>query len=120
MNPLSWKEMIKASRELESALGDGVKKIEKNESASIVVQRRSIRVNQKLAKGTIIKESMLEYLRPCPKGALSPSSKKMILNNIDKKILKKGLIMVLGGIQINNPVPMEDYFLPLYFRDKKS
>ena len=99
MNPISWKEMIKASRELESALGDGVKKIEKNESASIVVQRRSIRVNQKLAKGTIIKERMLEYLRPCPKGALSPSNKKMILNKKLKRNLKYHDIIKLSDVK---------------------
>ena len=42
MNP-TWKQMIIASRELESALGDGVKKVEKNELNSKIVQQRSIR-----------------------------------------------------------------------------
>ena len=31
MNPKTWREMIVASRKLESALGDGIKVIEKNE-----------------------------------------------------------------------------------------
>jgi sialic acid synthase SpsE len=31
MNPKTWSEMIKESRRLEKALGNGVKKIEKNE-----------------------------------------------------------------------------------------
>ena len=99
MNPVSWKEMIKASRELESALGDGIKKIEKNENTSIVVQRRSIRVNQKLGKGTIVKENMLDYLRPCPKGALKPSNKKMILNKKLKRNLKYHDVIKLSDVK---------------------
>lgn len=87
MNPVTWKKMVNATRELESALGDGLKKIEKNETTTAVVQRRSIRANQKLKKGTIVKESMLDFLRPCPKDALRPSDKKLILN----KKLKKNL-----------------------------
>ena len=55
-------------------------KIEKNELQSVIVQRRSIRANQSLKKGTIIKESMLDYLRPWPKGSLKPSEKNKIIN----------------------------------------
>ena len=40
MNPLTWRQMIKSSRELELSLGDGEKKIEKNEKQSVIVQRR--------------------------------------------------------------------------------
>ena len=81
MNPKSWREMVLATRDLESAMGDGVKKIEKNELQSVIVQRRSIRANQSLKKGTIIKESMLDYLRPWPKGSLNPREKYKILHN---------------------------------------
>ena len=43
MNPSTWEEMVKRTRNLEKSLGDGIKKIEKNELQSSVVQRRSIR-----------------------------------------------------------------------------
>ena len=42
MNPKSWKKMITESRKLENSLGDGLKKIEKNEIQASVVQRRAI------------------------------------------------------------------------------
>ena len=37
MNPNSWKEMILRSRELEYALGKPVKKVERNEKESIIL-----------------------------------------------------------------------------------
>ena len=88
MNPKSWKAMVSATRDLESAMGDGVKRIEKNELNSSVVQRRGIRANQKLNKGSIIREHMLDYLRPCPFGALRPCDKKKIINKRLKKDIK--------------------------------
>ena len=88
MNPKTWKEMLSATRDLESAMGDGVKRVEKNELNSIVVQRRSIRANQTLNKGTILKENMFDYLRPCPRGALRPCDKKKMINKKLKKDIK--------------------------------
>ena len=49
--------MVQETRNLEKVLGDGKKKIEKNELSSIIVQR-FIRANQKLKKGVIIKENV--------------------------------------------------------------
>ena len=43
MNPKSWKKMITESRKLENSLGDGFKKIERNEAKAAIVQRRAIR-----------------------------------------------------------------------------
>ena len=31
MNPVSWKVMVETTRELERALGDGIKRVEENE-----------------------------------------------------------------------------------------
>jgi len=89
MNPKSWQKMVHETRKLEKSLGDGVKKIELNEKDSSVVQRRSIRSNQKLKKGTIIKENLLTYLRPCPKNALNPFEKNKILGKRIKKNIDK-------------------------------
>ena len=50
LNPKTWAEMIKASRELEKSLGDGFKKLEKNERDSVIVQRRGVWTNKKLFK----------------------------------------------------------------------
>ena len=85
MNPSTWRKMVEETRNLESAFGDGNKKIEKNENQSSIVQRRCIRSKIKLSKGTILNENHLIYLRPCPNNALNPFEKYKILG---KKLLK--------------------------------
>jgi len=72
LTPTEWKEMIDRARELELALGDGTKRIEKNELETVVVQRRSIRAKTNLKKGTIIKIDDVEMLRPCTASGLEP------------------------------------------------
>lgn len=72
MNPKSWREMVDATRELENALGNGIKKIEDNEQQTAIVQRRSVRMNTDLPAGTQIEKSHLTVLRPCPEDGLAP------------------------------------------------
>lgn len=84
MNPVSWREMIERSRELEMALGTGIKVVEDNEKETVVLQRRSIRVKENLSKGTIILEDFLEVLRPAPSDAILPYEKEEI---IGKKLI---------------------------------
>ena len=88
MNPKTWKEMVNATRELEMALGDGIKKVEKNEMNSKDVQHHSIKASKNLKKGDILKESMITYLIPCPIHALRPSDKSFIINKKLKVNLK--------------------------------
>lgn len=85
MNPLSWKEMIDRSRELEYALGTSIKKIEKNEEETSVLQRRCLRLNQMVKKNEIITENMIEVLRPAPIDSILPFEKNKI---IGKKLAK--------------------------------
>ena len=72
MNPKSWREMVDRTRELEYALGDGVKRIEFNEQQSAVVQRRCLRLVADLPAGHLLTEADIEALRPAPAGALEP------------------------------------------------
>lgn len=85
MNPESWKEMVDRTRELESSLGDGQKKVEKNELETQVLQQRSIRSNKNLNRGQIIKKSDFFPLRPCPSDAIKPYDFDKI---IGKKLIK--------------------------------
>lgn len=72
MDPKSWKEMVERSRELEAALGCGVKTVEENEKETVILQRRSIRVKGNLSEGTILEPKYIEVLRPCPSDGLPP------------------------------------------------
>jgi len=99
MNPTTWKEMVKNTREIEAALGDGLKKVERNEIGTKTVQRRSIRTSRDITKGTILKKNMLSFLRPCPTNALDPSQKKLILNKKLKINLKSEDIIRLKDVK---------------------
>ena len=85
MTPKTWKEMIDRSKELELSLGDGIKKIEDNETETVVLQRRSIRVNKHLNKNHIIQREDLNVLRPCPENAIIPRDINKV---IGKELIK--------------------------------
>ena len=86
----TWKDMVDRTRELESSLGQEIKKIEPNEIETVVLQRRSIRSTKDLVAGELINENNLEFLRPCPKDALPPYELKNILNKKITKNIKSG------------------------------
>jgi sialic acid synthase SpsE len=72
MDPRAWRDMVDRTRELENALGTGVKKVEDNEKETVVLQRRSVRAKVGLPGGQPIGRDQLELLRPCPVGAIEP------------------------------------------------
>lgn len=73
MDPRTWREMVTATRELEAALGTGVKRVEDNERDTAVLQRRSVRLAADLPAGTVLRREHLVALRPCPVGSIAPS-----------------------------------------------
>jgi N-acetylneuraminate synthase len=79
ITPGNWREMVERTRELEAAMGDGVKKVEANESGTIVVQRRAVRVIKDLKAGSILQRSDLTCLRPCPEGAVNPNELELVI-----------------------------------------
>jgi N-acetylneuraminate synthase len=72
MNPRTWREMVERTRELEAALGDGVKRVEANEVQTAVLQQRCLRARRDLKAGTVLTMDDLEPLRPAPAGAARP------------------------------------------------
>jgi len=72
MDPRTWREMVDRTRELESSLGTGVKKIEGNEKETAVLQRRAVRLKRDLPVGTSLTRDVIEALRPCPEDAVQP------------------------------------------------
>ena len=83
MNPESWRDMVDRSRELEYALGTGVKKIMDNERESVIVQRRGLCASHDLKEGCVIVSDDLVALRPCPSDGIEPYKENQI---IGKKI----------------------------------
>jgi sialic acid synthase SpsE len=93
MNPKTWLEMIKSSRELEVSLGDGKKKIEFNEKQSAVVQRRGARLNKNKKKDDKLSLEDCEFLRPCPKHSISIFDIEKYLGKKFKKNMKKNSLI---------------------------
>lgn len=79
MDPRTWRDMVDRTRELENALGCGVKQIEENEKDTAVVQRRSIRLARDLNAGAVLQRSDFDMLRPCPSDAIPPHKLKVLL-----------------------------------------
>ncbi len=90
MDPKTWREMVVASRKLESAMGDGNKKVEKNESETVILQRRSVRCIKNIFKGQKIQFNDFEFQRPCPKNAIKPNDFKKYIGKKIKKSLIRG------------------------------
>jgi N-acetylneuraminate synthase len=87
MDPKSWRDMIDRTRELENALGVGIKRVESNESETVVLQRRAIRMSMNLAAGSTLTRDHLTVLRPCPSDGLPPYEiQKLIGKQIRRNI----------------------------------
>ena len=90
MDPRTWREMVYSTRELESALGNGVKKVEDNEKETIVVQRRSLRAIAALSKSQVINAGDFVALRPCPANALTPVEIQAIVGRTLRRDIPAG------------------------------
>lgn len=94
MNPITWKDMVDRTRELELSLGDGVKRVEDNEKDTVIIQRRAIRVKCDKSAGDVLCLEDLEYLRPAPIEAYYPYE-------IDYVVGKRFLVDKVKGDCIN-------------------
>jgi len=90
MDPAGWREMVDRTRELERALGDGVKRVEANEKETVVIQRRCLRATRDLAAGTVLAEGDLEPLRPAPSDAVMPFRMREALGRTLGRALPRG------------------------------
>lgn len=90
MNPVTWREMILRTRELELALGDGQKRVESNEMETKVLQRRVLRFSKDMKKGDVIQEVDLESLRPAVLGAALPYEKENVIGKTMNQNVKRG------------------------------
>ena len=93
MNPSDWKKMVDEAKTIQKSLGDGRKKIEKNEKDSSIVQRRGAWLKIRVKKGEKLKRSMLSFLRPCPKKSLNIFDIEKYLGKKFKASLKKNTLL---------------------------
>jgi len=98
MNPVTWSAMVAATRELELALGNGIKHIEENELETAVLQRRSIRLKGDKKTGALISYEDIEFLRPAPHDSLPPYRLNEIVGKALKTDMLKGACLNLKDI----------------------
>jgi sialic acid synthase SpsE len=96
MTPTTWREMVDRSRELEAAMGDGIKRIEANEQETAVLQQRCIRVRRALPAGHVLNAEDLEMLRPAPAGAMRPDDLSLAIGGRLARACQAGEALVLG------------------------
>jgi N-acetylneuraminate synthase len=70
--PDGWREMVERTRELEDALGLAEKRVEENETETVVIQRRCLRAAHDLKKGTVLRRADIDVLRPAPSDGIFP------------------------------------------------
>jgi sialic acid synthase SpsE len=72
MTPETWRAMVDAANATDTALGDGIKRVEANEADASVVQRRALRFASDLPAGHRLGPHDLVATRPCPPEGLAP------------------------------------------------
>jgi sialic acid synthase SpsE len=99
MDPASWREMVDRTRELEAALGDGVKRVEDNERDTVVLQRRAIRAKRPIARGQRIGADDLIVLRPCPADALPPYRLAEVIGRSARRAIEAGDCIRIADVE---------------------
>lgn len=90
MDPPTWRAMVEDTRLLEAALGDGNKKIEGNESQTVVLQRRCVRAARDIVAGTTLTRADVEVLRPAPEGAIPAHEVQEVIGRTVTTSLRAG------------------------------
>lgn len=90
MEPDDFRDMIEDVRILESAMGDWHKKVYPCEYAARIVQRRCWRAARDLPAATVLMPGDLQALRPCPAGAIPPTTPEAIIGRKLAIPMKRG------------------------------
>ena len=83
LEPNELKSMVDAIRNIEEAMGDGIKRPTKSEKPNIDIVRKSIVANKEIKKGEIFSENNLTTKRPGT--GLSPMEWDSIIGKVAKR-----------------------------------
>jgi len=82
--------MVDDVRNLELALGDGIKRVEENEAGTAVVQRRGLYIARDLEKGNVLTANDLVALRPFAEGMFPPYAEQQLVGQVVNRSLNCG------------------------------
>lgn len=97
--PRDWEKMVIASKQLFSALGDGVKRIELNETGTSIVQKRGLYLLHNIPCGDMINHSDLIPLRPRSEKGFEPYEIDRIVGKKALKNLMAYEMLLRGDIE---------------------
>lgn len=83
LEPEELKAMVSAIRNIEKAVGDGIKKVTDSEKGNIAVARKSIVASRNIKKGEILSEDNLTVKRPGT--GISPMRWEEVLGQVAKR-----------------------------------
>lgn len=101
LEPDVFSHMVRDVRRLESALGDGIKKIEENELETVVVQQRSLCASEDLGKGALLSEDNLVALRPFGVKCIPPYKIENLIGKELKQSVVKGEAITLDMLGLD-------------------
>lgn len=88
LEPNELKNMVRCVRDVEKALGDGIKQVTKDEEEIGKAVRKSIVAKVDMPRGTIITEDMLDVKRPGI--GIMAKDIELVVNRVAGKRIKKG------------------------------
>lgn len=87
LDPFELKELVSGIRNIEKAMGNGIKIPSENEEKIKTVARKSIVAKKNIPAGTILNESMLDFKRPG--SGLEPKYLQLLVGKTIKNIVRK-------------------------------
>ena len=93
MTPLTWRDMVDRTRELERAMGSADKRVGENEQETVIIQRRCLRAGRDINKGEILSREDIAVLRPATPGAIYPYE-------IDQAIGTQAIVDITAGKEL--------------------
>ena len=90
LDPKTFSRMVDDVRNLELALGDGIKRVEENEAGTAVVQRRGLYIARDLEKGNVLTANDLVALRPFAEGMFPPYAEQQLVGQVVNRSLNCG------------------------------
>ncbi len=93
LNPVELKEMVIAIRNIEKALGDGVKRVSLSERKNIEIARKSIVAKKDIVQGEIFSNENITTKRPAL--GISPMDWDVVIGNSAIKNFKEDDLIIL-------------------------
>ncbi len=87
LEPGELKQMVNAIRNIEMAMGNGIKEVTQSESMNRDIARKSIHLARNIVKGTVLTESDIAMKRPG--GGISPMEMEKVIGKTVKKNLEE-------------------------------